>query len=205
MHIKTYQADSMQEALKMVRKDLGSEAIIVSTKTCDTKKRRRGAARNGAVQVVAAIDYDLDSSGQEGKDFPGLVKREMSQVNSFGADKKLFANTRQAWGMRGSTAQYCTEPAGLNETASLQRELRELKWLTRLLVKKTEPLNQQHLPEQLFDLSCRMLKQEVREDLIVRMLGELLSLQLGLRKFSDTTCNSHLKESQREAKPLLYN
>ncbi|MDX1778423.1 MAG: flagellar biosynthesis protein FlhF, partial [Thermodesulfobacteriota bacterium] len=64
MHIKTYQADSMQEALKLVRKDLGSEAIIVSTKTRDTKKRRRGTGTNGGVEVVAAIDYDLDSSGR---------------------------------------------------------------------------------------------------------------------------------------------
>lgn len=163
MHIKTYHADSMQEALKLVRKDLGSEAIIVSTKTRDTKKRRRGAGTNGGVEVVAAIDYDLDSSGRSGKDFSRLVKREMNQVNSLGAD----------WEIKEKTVQYGSEPAGINEAASLQSELRELKWLTRLLVKKAEPLNQQHLPEQLFDLSCRMLKQEVREDLVVRMLGEL--------------------------------
>ena len=62
MHIKTYHADSMQEALKQVRSDLGSEAIIVSTKTGDMRKRRRGAGTNGEVEVVAAIDYDLDAS-----------------------------------------------------------------------------------------------------------------------------------------------
>ena len=163
MHIKTYHADNMQEALKLVRKDLGSEAIIVSTKTRDTKKRRRGTGTNGGVEVVAAIDYDLDSSGRAGKDFSRLVKKEMNQVNSLGAD----------WKIKEKTVQYASEPAGINEAVSLQSELRELKWLTRLLVKKAEPLNQQHLPEQLFDLSCRMLKQEVREDLVVRMLGEL--------------------------------
>ena len=149
MHIKTYHADSMQKALKLVRKDLGSEAIIVSTKTRDTKKRRKGAGTSGGVEVIAAIDYDLDSSGRKGKDFSGLVKREMNQVNSLGAD----------WESRGKAIQYGLEPAGLTESASLQDELRELKWLTRFLVKKVEPLNQQHLPEQLFDLSCRMLKQ----------------------------------------------
>ena len=163
MHIKTYHADSMQEALKLVRKDLGSEAIIVSTKTRDTKRRRRGAGTNGGVEVVAAIDYDLDSSGRAGKNFSRLVKKEMNQVNSLGAD----------WKIKEKTVQYASEPAGINEAVSLQSELRELKWLTRLLVKKAEPLNQQHLPEQLFDLSCRLLKQEVREDLVVRMLGEL--------------------------------
>jgi flagellar biosynthesis protein FlhF len=163
MHIKTYHADSMQEALKLVRKDLGSEAIIVSTKTRDTKRRKRGAGTNGGVEVVAAIDYDLDSSEREGKDFSRLVKGEMNQANNLSRD----------WEIRGKDVQYNSELPGSNQSASLQSELRELKWLTRLLLKKAEPLNQQHLPGQLFDLSCRMLKQEVREELVVSMLGEL--------------------------------
>ena len=173
MHIKTYHADSMQEALKQVRSDLGSEAIIVSTKTSDTRKRRRSAGANGKVEVVAAIDYDLDSSERGPKEFSRLVKKEMSQVNSLGTDGRLFEHTGHSEDVVESEVHYSTEPAGQKETASLRSELKELKWLTQYLVRKAEPLNQHHLPEQLFDLSCRMLKQEVREELIVRMLGEL--------------------------------
>jgi len=173
MHIKTYHADSMQEALKQVRSDLGSEAIIVSTKTGDMRKRRRGAGTNGEVEVVAAIDYDLDASEGKTKEFSRLVKREMSQINNPEADGRLFERKGRAGEVEENASQYGAEPAGQKETESLRSELKELKWLTQFLVRKTEPLNQHHLPEQLFDLSCRMLKQEVREELIVRMLGEL--------------------------------
>jgi len=173
MHIKTYHADSMQEALKQVRSDLGSEAIIVSTKTGDMRKRRRGAGTNREVEVVAAIDYDLDASEGKTKEFSQLVKKKMTQINNLGADGRLFERTGKAGEVEENGAYYEAEPAGQKETESLRSELKELKWLTQFLVRKTEPLNQHHLPEQLFDLSCRMLKQEVREELIVRMLGEL--------------------------------
>ena len=173
MHIKTYHAHNMQEALKLVRKDLGSEAIIVSTKTRDTGNHRRGDGTNGRVEVVAAIDYDLTVPAREGKNFSRLVKREISQVNTLRADERLLESMGQEREVPEKTARYCEEPAVYSESESIQATLKELKWMTQILMKKTKPLNQQYIPEQLLDLSCRMLKQEVCEDLIARMLEEL--------------------------------
>jgi flagellar biosynthesis protein FlhF len=163
----------MQEALKQVRSDLGSEAIIVSTKTGDTRKRRRGAATKGKVEVVAAIDYDLDSSKDRKKEFSRLVKQGMPRIKTLPAGERLLEGAGQAGEVPERETSSLAVPAGQKETEFLRSELKELKWLTQFLVRKAEPLNQQHLPEQLFNLSCRMLKQEVSEDLVARMLGEL--------------------------------
>ncbi|MCK5187628.1 MAG: flagellar biosynthesis protein FlhF, partial [Deltaproteobacteria bacterium] len=61
MQVRKYQAASMQEALKLVRRDLGSQAIILSTKTPGRTKGKNGTGRQRGVEVIAAIDYDFDS------------------------------------------------------------------------------------------------------------------------------------------------
>ena len=74
MQVRKYQAASMNEALKLVRRDLGSQAIIVSTKTVGGMKNKDSFSRQPGVEVTAAIDYDFDSSSLETKSFSQLVK-----------------------------------------------------------------------------------------------------------------------------------
>ena len=62
MHVKKFTAKNIQEALKLVKKDLGKDAIIISTK--DVKP----VSNNGnchTVEVTAAIDFNSD-------DIPGI-------------------------------------------------------------------------------------------------------------------------------------
>ena len=55
MHFKRFEAPDSRTALKMVKEQLGDEAVILSNKT----------VHNGTpyqrVEVVAAMDYDLES------------------------------------------------------------------------------------------------------------------------------------------------
>ena len=90
MHIRTYQAESMEKALKLVRRDLGSQAIIVTTKSYGKTKRPGGAGDQGGVEVVAAIDYDLDSSALEGKDFSQLITNRGAPVGTMPGKKRLM-------------------------------------------------------------------------------------------------------------------
>jgi len=58
MQIKTYQAPQISEALKMIKKEMGSDALIIST------KRKHGnlkdvLGKNSFIEVTAAIDHDL--------------------------------------------------------------------------------------------------------------------------------------------------
>ena len=58
MKIKTFYAKSMPDALREIRKVLGSEAILLSSKELP---RRAGAwGRSGGVEIVAAVDQPDD-------------------------------------------------------------------------------------------------------------------------------------------------
>ena len=173
MHIRTYQAESMQKALKLVRRDLGSQAIIVTTKSFGKMKRTGGAGGQGGVEVVAAIDYDLDSSALEGKDFSQLITNRGAPVGTMPGKKRLMKGMPRE---RKTSKKMVRGVSGLSEnpeTDTISAELKELKWMAQFLVRKTGEMNQQHLPEELFRLSCQMLKQEVCEELVLKLMGAL--------------------------------
>ena len=55
MRIKRFEAKDTQSALALVKQEMGDDAIILGTKSIGGKGMRRG------VEVVAAMDYDLDN------------------------------------------------------------------------------------------------------------------------------------------------
>src|SRR5919106_5094836 len=58
MKIKTYQAPTMQEALRAVKAELGPDAVILSTKQLSQGKAQFGLMGGVMVEVTAAIDMD---------------------------------------------------------------------------------------------------------------------------------------------------
>ena len=67
MHIKTYRAGSAQEAIRMVKKEMGADAVILRTRTL-SPARGDASAEARRVEVTAAVDYepcgdDIPSSG----------------------------------------------------------------------------------------------------------------------------------------------
>jgi flagellar biosynthesis protein FlhF len=173
MHIRTYQAENMQKALKLVRRDLGSQAIIVTTKSFGKTKRTGGAGGQGGVEVVAAIDYDLDSSALEAKDFSQLITNSVSPANNMPGKKHLLKGIPHERNASKEMVRGVSRLSENPETDSIAAELKELKWMTQFLVRKTGEINHKHLPEELFRLSCQMLKQEVCEELVLKLMGAL--------------------------------
>jgi flagellar biosynthesis protein FlhF len=55
MRVKTFEATSMQEALNIVKKDMGEEAFILSTRT-KHRKTALGMAEEAVIEVTAAVD-----------------------------------------------------------------------------------------------------------------------------------------------------
>ena len=58
MQIKTYTAVSMKDALTQIKSELGSNAVIVSTR--EIRESGYGLMSKPLIEVVAAVDYDED-------------------------------------------------------------------------------------------------------------------------------------------------
>jgi len=59
MQIKTYMAASMKDALSQIKTELGSNAVIISTR--EIKESGYGIMSRPLIEVVAAVDYDGDT------------------------------------------------------------------------------------------------------------------------------------------------
>jgi len=58
MNIKKFIAENAQEAMKMVKKEMGPDAVILGTKTISQAGRAYGRNKKG-IEVTAAVDYDV--------------------------------------------------------------------------------------------------------------------------------------------------
>jgi len=75
MQVKKFEAPTMQEALKVIKRELGPEAIILSTKHI---KSGFGLMSKASVEVTAAIaEKDLKKKNAAEKDLPQSVKEKI--------------------------------------------------------------------------------------------------------------------------------
>jgi flagellar biosynthesis protein FlhF len=66
MRVKTFEATSMQEALNIVKKDMGEEAFILSTRT-KHRKTAMGLAEEAVIEVTAAVDESPEAGKPQPK------------------------------------------------------------------------------------------------------------------------------------------
>ncbi|MGZ3661967.1 MAG: flagellar biosynthesis protein FlhF, partial [Bdellovibrionota bacterium] len=75
MQVKKFEAPTMQEALKVIKRELGPEAIILSTKHI---KSGFGLMSKASVEVTAAVaEKDLKKKQAAEKDLPQNVKEKI--------------------------------------------------------------------------------------------------------------------------------
>ena len=75
MQVKKFEAPTMQEALKVIKRELGPDAIILSTKHI---KSGFGLMSKASVEVTAAIaEKDLKKKQAAEKDLPQDVKEKI--------------------------------------------------------------------------------------------------------------------------------
>jgi flagellar biosynthesis protein FlhF len=88
MHIKTYRAVSAQEAIRMVKKEMGADAVILRTRTLSPPKGD-SAAEGRRVEVTAAVDYEPSGDG-----FPSNgsaeIKTLLDHYQTLAADVKVL-------------------------------------------------------------------------------------------------------------------
>ena len=93
MKIKRFEASSMSDALRMVKKDFGEEAVILSAKTVSKSSRIFGKRSGGKVIVTAAIDEALPGTEAKNSETSGQWQLpDLSDVLPEASPKPLDAN-----------------------------------------------------------------------------------------------------------------
>lgn len=70
MQVKVFEADDMRSALDKVKKQLGSQALILSSRKV-FRKNRFGLPKKAGIEVTAAVDGDLEAPGAGGPENVG--------------------------------------------------------------------------------------------------------------------------------------
>lgn len=154
MQIKTYMAASMKDALSQIKTELGSNAVIISTR--EIRESGYGLMSKPLIEVVAAVDYDGDS----------LIKK-VSANRSY--EGKSISSTQ--------ASSIMPSPGYMNE------EIVELKKMLKQLMAKSsvapfspmrERLIKKGVRENLADLIIQKLGSEATEEAVRELLSKLV-------------------------------
>lgn len=157
MQIKTYTAVSMKDALTQIKSELGSNAVIVSTR--EIRESGYGLMSKPLIEVVAAVDYDQDA----------FMKRMHGG--------KAQAGKGDAW---SQGAQFLPTPAHIgDEIVELKKMLKQL--MNQGMVTPSNPLREKLLSrgvrESLVDLILSKLGGDASEEGVKNLLSKLIRVE----------------------------
>jgi flagellar biosynthesis protein FlhF len=102
MQIKRFEAKDMQTALRLIKKELGSDAVILSARSLKKENKIIGRAKSVGVEVTAAVDgYHLSAEIKPAIAAGALNTYRRNATPSYGAFSK--GNFRQSFGSRTKT------------------------------------------------------------------------------------------------------
>lgn len=195
MRVKKYIAGDMQEAVRMIKEDLGSRAIIIST-----KKVRKGTGAFGlfgkpVLEVTAAKDEKSMPKTSDPDQYNGLLRKQNSSGSSYQNElaQNAPATPRNVKGEGNQTSQAAIHE-DINELKDLVMDLRkgfrreinddatishlryemsELKNLVSTLVTQSGELRAGDLHENLIALFQQMSFNGVEEKFARRLVEEV--------------------------------
>ena len=163
MKIKRFFAEDIRQAMRMVKEELGSDAVIMSNRTVD-----------GGIEIVAARDFDersihnkLQEQTAEQQESPAHKTKKIVLPNFDAAKKRLQLLNSQR--KQSTTAFMPEQPArqnidqyvGYAEKTQLRKKPETITSTVNVAVVKENPLNK--IPEKQASLSDKLLMEMSKE------------------------------------------
>ena len=178
MKLKTVTARTMPEAMALVRRELGSGAVILSTR----QYKLGGFLGIGAqlvVEVIAADGTDIgrrNATASAARRRGQLRPRRAAPTQAGAGDliRRTYDVARAD--LQAKQAAPPPPPAARPDDADdLAQEVRAVKHLVEQMTKQQQRQNagQPDLPEKLFDQYLGLVRQEVTEELAVRIVEQV--------------------------------
>lgn len=101
MKLKTFQASDLKEALSQVKKEMGPEAVILSTQSRRFRGMQTGRMRRPGVEVTAAVDLrafpENGGNGEREPDRGGWLPPSLTPVSRIQEDLDEVKDLLQQW------------------------------------------------------------------------------------------------------------
>ncbi len=153
MEVRTFRARTLQEALVLVRRELGPEAAVLQT-----REVRRGwfpwLTGRTEIEVVASSDVAVPSR------FAGVERAAGSQV---AAHAPVNRTLRQ----QGGTVTVATNPA------PLEHRLEQLQHMVERLYEQRANASNNAMPEELFQLFTELIDADMQEETARELIEQL--------------------------------
>jgi flagellar biosynthesis protein FlhF len=177
MRVKTFEAGSMQEALDVVKKEMGEEAFILSTRT----RRRPAASGKGeeaVIEVTAAVDEAQAGNPPLAVGSPGLTYGLRAPLGAPPAPRPprepappappmdLQPLRRELLEIKGAVAALKDNDL---RNASILKELDQMKALLSRIQRQGMPPAQLHLPPSLLELYGDLVANDVEPLIALRL------------------------------------
>jgi flagellar biosynthesis protein FlhF len=151
MKVKKFQAPSMNEAVRMVKSELGNNAVIISTRRLK-KSDSYGIFSRDWIEIEAAVDYNNDSETP----VPGKTTRQPD--NKINEEIKYLKKLLQEQ---------------ISHTQSVTKEMPQLKKMLAMLMKQSGIYQGDSLDNKFLSLYEDLVMQEVSEDIAYKVIENL--------------------------------
>jgi len=168
MQIKKFEANSMNEALKMVKKEFGSEAVILSARKIESEKGLFGFSKYQGIEITAATDIQVP---------------EKKEINS----RDIISRYSGRQAVSSNIPVIKKKPNFIN---SLRKGAMNYSRKINAIGQKDTSKNT--VKRQLFNAYHQMLDQDVNEEIALRIVREINKYKFPERHFPESTFKPHL-------------
>ncbi len=177
MRIKKYEANSMNDAVRMIKKDFGPDAVILHSRTIN-KGGMFGLFGRDVVEVMAGIDVNIVEKKQNQE----ARKPVAAQIPTQQYPKEQVAQQRNIYAPREETKQYFREltqeispiTSSLEQkVTTLTREMDDIKETLNIIVRKVANSPHPMISPKLMGYYKQLESKGISEDLIVSILQNI--------------------------------
>src|SRR5947209_1293853 len=185
MHLRTFSATTMAEALVQVKREMGGDAVILHTRTYH-RRRWLGLRRVEVVEITAGNGLNMAGRGGAGaarraRPQPSPATRSQSgTLTALAASRGVVARSTTPACVLSSrealdNSRHILETPAANTAAvlNLSQEMTVLKTMVQDLVTQSRMSQAPSVPEDLFDYYLQMIQSQVAVEIASDVLKTL--------------------------------
>ncbi len=159
--LKTYKAATMPQVLAKIKQDLGSDAVIVNTRSL----REGGMFGFGQKTVVEVTARKSQKEDTPKRPMPGNSSNRLKRLYAQPSETMVPAEKTSNHRMSEFLSQAIASQQAASGQGELKNEISEIKQLVENLVKEQRQVHSPNMPEQLFDFYLNLIQKEVADEL----------------------------------------